>query len=125
MAETSGLLNRRTGNSRTEGSNPSVSASSAAACAFAANSRKSLIPTALIHIREINRARGGSFLRQFPRRWGGCKESRTWHKTGIATGTVTVGGSSRTARAAGSSRTATEIGRVAAIAAATADDYLE
>ena len=26
MAETSGLLNRRTGNSRTEGSNPSVSA---------------------------------------------------------------------------------------------------
>ena len=27
MAETSGLLNRRTGNSRTEGSNPSVSAS--------------------------------------------------------------------------------------------------
>ena len=27
MAETSGLLNRRTGDSRTEGSNPSVSAS--------------------------------------------------------------------------------------------------
>jgi hypothetical protein len=27
VAETSGLLNRRTGNSRTEGSNPSVSAS--------------------------------------------------------------------------------------------------
>jgi hypothetical protein len=26
VAETSGLLNRRTGNSRTEGSNPSVSA---------------------------------------------------------------------------------------------------
>ena len=29
MAETSGLLNRRTGDSRTEGSNPSVSASQA------------------------------------------------------------------------------------------------
>ncbi len=32
MAETSGLLNRRTGYSRTEGSNPSVSASFCLAC---------------------------------------------------------------------------------------------
>ena len=37
MAETSGLLNRRTGNSRTEGSNPSVSAKR---CSSLRNSRR-------------------------------------------------------------------------------------
>ena len=51
MAETSGLLNRRTGNSRTEGSNPSVSASASQGANLSVHSQERLDEIA----RELNR----------------------------------------------------------------------
>jgi hypothetical protein len=44
VAETSGLLNRRTGYSRTEGSNPSVSAKASFASGLAVKDGRNVLP---------------------------------------------------------------------------------
>ena len=56
MAETSGLLNRRTGYSRTEGSNPSVSAKASCASGLAVKDGRNVLPVETRNESEVREA---------------------------------------------------------------------